>query len=104
MRIENGFALAPSALGLGTVRGADALQGEQASPGSMPTAPSAGIEMLRMMVIAARGIGCASALAHGLHRWRLVALKPPRYLKTGGVIELGIKGLGTQKQTFRADI
>jgi 2-keto-4-pentenoate hydratase/2-oxohepta-3-ene-1,7-dioic acid hydratase in catechol pathway len=29
--------------------------------------------------------------------------KPPRYLKAGDVVELGIEGLGTQKQTFRAD-
>jgi 2-keto-4-pentenoate hydratase/2-oxohepta-3-ene-1,7-dioic acid hydratase in catechol pathway len=29
--------------------------------------------------------------------------KPPRYLKDGDVVELGIEGLGTQKQTFRAD-
>ncbi|MCX8998339.1 fumarylacetoacetate hydrolase family protein [Rhizobiaceae bacterium BDR2-2] len=29
--------------------------------------------------------------------------KPPRYLKPGDVVELGIEGLGTQKQTFRAD-
>ncbi|NSZ64184.1 fumarylacetoacetate hydrolase family protein [Agrobacterium tumefaciens] len=30
--------------------------------------------------------------------------KPPRYLKTGDVVELGIEGLGSQKQTFVADI
>jgi len=30
--------------------------------------------------------------------------KPPRYLKPGDVVELGIEGLGTQKQTFVADI
>ena len=29
--------------------------------------------------------------------------KPPRYLKAGDVVELGIEGLGTQKQTFVAD-
>ncbi|SFB33593.1 2-keto-4-pentenoate hydratase/2-oxohepta-3-ene-1,7-dioic acid hydratase (catechol pathway) [Rhizobium sp. NFR07] len=33
-----------------------------------------------------------------------MGLKPPRYLKNGDVVELGIEGLGTQKQTFRADI
>ncbi len=30
--------------------------------------------------------------------------KPPRYLKKGDVVELGIEGLGSQKQTFVADI
>ncbi|KJF68000.1 fumarylacetoacetate hydrolase family protein [Rhizobium nepotum] len=30
--------------------------------------------------------------------------KPPRYLKSGDVVELGIEGLGSQKQTFVADI
>jgi len=30
--------------------------------------------------------------------------KPPRFLKPGDVVELGIEGLGTQKQTFKADI
>ncbi|KJF72378.1 MULTISPECIES: fumarylacetoacetate hydrolase family protein [Rhizobium/Agrobacterium group] len=30
--------------------------------------------------------------------------KPPRYLKTGDIVELGIEGLGSQKQTFVADI
>ncbi|MDH7808894.1 MULTISPECIES: fumarylacetoacetate hydrolase family protein [unclassified Rhizobium] len=30
--------------------------------------------------------------------------KPPRYLKTGDVVELGIEGLGSQKQNFVADI
>lgn len=30
--------------------------------------------------------------------------KPPRYLKVGDVVELGIEGLGTQKQSVRADI
>lgn len=29
--------------------------------------------------------------------------KPPRYLKAGDVVELSVEGLGTQKQTFRAD-
>jgi 2-keto-4-pentenoate hydratase/2-oxohepta-3-ene-1,7-dioic acid hydratase in catechol pathway len=29
--------------------------------------------------------------------------KPPRYLKHGDIVELGIEGLGTQKQTFVAD-
>ncbi|MFB2549941.1 fumarylacetoacetate hydrolase family protein [Ensifer soli] len=33
-----------------------------------------------------------------------MGFKPPRYLKPGDVVELGIDGLGTQKQTFRADI
>ncbi|MCL6705871.1 fumarylacetoacetate hydrolase family protein [Pseudomonas sp. R2.Fl] len=32
-----------------------------------------------------------------------MGMKPPRYLKNGDVVELGIEGLGTQKQTFRAD-
>ena len=32
-----------------------------------------------------------------------LGMKPPRYLKDGDVVELGIEGLGTQKQTFRAD-
>ena len=32
-----------------------------------------------------------------------LGMKPPRYLKAGDVVELGIEGLGTQKQTFRAD-
>jgi 2-keto-4-pentenoate hydratase/2-oxohepta-3-ene-1,7-dioic acid hydratase in catechol pathway len=32
-----------------------------------------------------------------------MGLKPPRYLKAGDVVELGIEGLGTQKQTFVAD-
>jgi 2-keto-4-pentenoate hydratase/2-oxohepta-3-ene-1,7-dioic acid hydratase in catechol pathway len=30
-------------------------------------------------------------------------MKPPRYLKAGDVIELGIEGLGTQRQKVRAD-
>jgi 2-keto-4-pentenoate hydratase/2-oxohepta-3-ene-1,7-dioic acid hydratase in catechol pathway len=29
--------------------------------------------------------------------------KPPRFLKDGDVVELGIEGLGTQKQVFRAE-
>ncbi len=33
-----------------------------------------------------------------------LGMKPPRYLKAGDVVELGIEGLGTQKQTFVADI
>ncbi|MGE6738654.1 fumarylacetoacetate hydrolase family protein [Allorhizobium pseudoryzae] len=32
-----------------------------------------------------------------------MGLKPPRYLKPGDVVELGIAGLGSQKQTFKAD-
>ncbi|MGO7021235.1 fumarylacetoacetate hydrolase family protein [Rhizobium leguminosarum] len=32
-----------------------------------------------------------------------MGVKPPRYLKAGDVVELGIEGLGTQKQTFVAD-
>ncbi|MBA5801505.1 fumarylacetoacetate hydrolase family protein [Rhizobium changzhiense] len=32
-----------------------------------------------------------------------MGLKPPRYLKAGDVVELGIEGLGTQKQTLVAD-
>ncbi len=32
-----------------------------------------------------------------------MGMKPPRYLKVGDVVELGIEGLGTQKQTVRAD-
>ncbi|MGO6680467.1 fumarylacetoacetate hydrolase family protein [Rhizobium leguminosarum] len=32
-----------------------------------------------------------------------MGLKPPRYLNAGDVVELGIEGLGTQKQTFIAD-
>jgi len=32
-----------------------------------------------------------------------MGMKPPRYLKAGDVVELGIEGLGTQKQTFVAD-
>ncbi len=33
-----------------------------------------------------------------------MGLKPPRYLKPGDVVELGIEKLGSQKQTFVADI
>ncbi|KXG85545.1 fumarylacetoacetate hydrolase family protein [Agrobacterium bohemicum] len=33
-----------------------------------------------------------------------LGMKPPRFLKAGDVVELGIDGLGTQKQTFIADI
>jgi len=33
-----------------------------------------------------------------------LGMKPPRYLKAGDVVELGIEGLGTQKQTFVADL
>lgn len=33
-----------------------------------------------------------------------LGMKPQRFLKAGDVVELGIEGLGTQKQTFRADI
>ncbi len=33
-----------------------------------------------------------------------LGMKPPRFLKAGDVVELGIEGLGTQKQTFKADI
>ncbi len=32
-----------------------------------------------------------------------LGMKPPRYLKPGDVVELGIEGLGVQKQTFKAD-
>ena len=32
-----------------------------------------------------------------------MGMKPPRYLKAGDVIELGIEGLGNQKQVARAD-
>ncbi|MCY1665884.1 fumarylacetoacetate hydrolase family protein [Rhizobium sp. SL86] len=32
-----------------------------------------------------------------------MGMKPPRYLKPGDVVELGIEGLGSQKQTFKAD-
>ncbi len=33
-----------------------------------------------------------------------MGMKPPRFLRAGDVVELGIEGLGTQKQTFQADI
>jgi 2-keto-4-pentenoate hydratase/2-oxohepta-3-ene-1,7-dioic acid hydratase in catechol pathway len=33
-----------------------------------------------------------------------LGMKPPLFLKPGDVVELGIEGLGTQKQTFVADI
>ena len=33
-----------------------------------------------------------------------LGMKPQRFLKAGDVVELGIDGLGTQKQTFVADI
>lgn len=33
-----------------------------------------------------------------------MGMKPPRYLKAGDTVELGIEGLGSQKQTTRADI
>ncbi|WP_029059291.1 fumarylacetoacetate hydrolase family protein [Stappia stellulata] len=32
-----------------------------------------------------------------------MGMKPPRYLKNGDVVELGIEGLGSQTQTVRAD-
>jgi len=32
-----------------------------------------------------------------------LGMKPPRYLRPGDIVELGIEALGTQKQTFRAD-
>jgi 2-keto-4-pentenoate hydratase/2-oxohepta-3-ene-1,7-dioic acid hydratase in catechol pathway len=32
-----------------------------------------------------------------------MGLKPPRFLRDGDVVELGIEGLGAQKQTFVAD-
>ena len=32
-----------------------------------------------------------------------LGMKPPAFLKAGDVVELGIEGLGTQKQTFKAD-
>lgn len=32
-----------------------------------------------------------------------MGMKPPRYLKTGDVVELGIEGLGTQRQMVRSD-
>ncbi len=33
-----------------------------------------------------------------------MGMKPPRYLKPGDIVELGIDGLGLQKQTFKADV
>lgn len=33
-----------------------------------------------------------------------MGMKPPRYLKAGDVVELGIEGLGSQKQNVRADV
>ncbi|MBB4066868.1 fumarylacetoacetate hydrolase family protein [Gellertiella hungarica] len=33
-----------------------------------------------------------------------MGMKPPRYLKPGDVVELGIEGLGTQRQVFAADL
>ena len=33
-----------------------------------------------------------------------MGMKPPRYLKDGDVVELGIEGLGSQRQTFKADV
>jgi 2-keto-4-pentenoate hydratase/2-oxohepta-3-ene-1,7-dioic acid hydratase in catechol pathway len=33
-----------------------------------------------------------------------MGFKPPQYLKAGDVVELGIEGLGAQKQTFIADV
>ncbi|WP_320201034.1 fumarylacetoacetate hydrolase family protein [Agrobacterium sp. rho-13.3] len=33
-----------------------------------------------------------------------LGMKPPRFLKAGDVVELGIEGLGVQKQTFVADV
>ncbi len=32
-----------------------------------------------------------------------MGMKPPRYLKPGDVVELGVEGLGSQKQAVRAD-
>ena len=32
-----------------------------------------------------------------------MGMKPPQYLKPGDVVELGIEGLGSQRQTFAAD-
>ena len=32
-----------------------------------------------------------------------MGMKPPRYLKAGDIVELGIEGLGSQKQRVRAD-
>ncbi|PYB69692.1 fumarylacetoacetate hydrolase family protein [Rhizobium wuzhouense] len=33
-----------------------------------------------------------------------LGMKPPQFLNAGDVVELGIEGLGTQKQTFKADV
>ncbi|KQW29462.1 2-hydroxyhepta-2,4-diene-1,7-dioate isomerase [Rhizobium sp. Root274] len=33
-----------------------------------------------------------------------LGMKPPQFLKAGDVVELGIEGLGTQKQRFKADV
>ncbi len=33
-----------------------------------------------------------------------LGMKPPMFLKAGDVVELGIEGLGQQKQTFKADV
>jgi 2-keto-4-pentenoate hydratase/2-oxohepta-3-ene-1,7-dioic acid hydratase in catechol pathway len=33
-----------------------------------------------------------------------MGMKPPQYLRAGDVVELGIAGLGDQKQTFAADV
>ena len=33
-----------------------------------------------------------------------LGMNPQRFLKAGDVVELGIEGLGTQKQTFVADV
>lgn len=33
-----------------------------------------------------------------------MGMQPPRYLKAGDVVELGIEGLGSQKQNVRADV
>ncbi len=33
-----------------------------------------------------------------------LGMKPQQFLKAGDVVELGIEGLGTQKQTFKADV
>ena len=33
-----------------------------------------------------------------------MGMKPPRYLKPGDIVELGIENLGSQKQTFKADV
>ena len=32
-----------------------------------------------------------------------MGMKPPRYLKAGDVVELGIEGLGSQRQEIIAD-